>query len=112
MQINTSTKKTLDSEIESIVVDVIGNFSNDEDSSELRNAINDVVDSTFDTVYLDIRKAKDMELSACNEIIHTHYELNNAGKELILLYQLGHEAEKWIEIAGLDKFIQLAIVHE
>lgn len=105
-----SAAKNLQSEANAIRIKVNGNLVH-EMTESLRNEVSNCLVKECSTVYIDLKKVGEIELSGINEVIHSHYVLKNADKKMVLIYKKDSNIEKWIENTGIDKFIDTAIVH-
>ncbi len=107
--ITSNTFKILDKEKECFRIILSGLFTGAE-AGLLREEVEKSIASEFDTVYIDAKDVIETDLSAINEIIHSHYTLTKAFKKLIFLYKKKSVVEKWVETSGLDLFVATAIV--
>jgi anti-anti-sigma regulatory factor len=76
----------------------------------IRNELKYYLQFEFPLFAIDARDVKTVDLSGMNEIIHTNYMLQKAGKEFVFIYRSNSEVEKWVNTIGLDKFISTAII--
>ena len=78
--------------------------------AQVRQAVINLLETDYDTIYIDVKDVLNADLAGINEVINSYYIFKNASKKLILLYRKNTEIEKWVETTGLDKFITTAIV--
>ncbi|MBS4064238.1 MAG: hypothetical protein KGZ74_06735 [Chitinophagaceae bacterium] len=76
----------------------------------IREEIKELLHTDCEKIFLDTKDVKEAELSGINEIIHSHYTLQQTGKQLVLIYRTGSSVEKWVQTTGLDRFVQTAIL--
>lgn len=81
-----------------------------EEASAIRKEIAECLLADYDTVYVDAKEVKDVDLSGFNEIIHTNYTLQNTHMKLIFVYRKNSVVEKWVKTTGLEKFVTTAIL--
>ena len=79
-------------------------------SKELRDAVESAAKSHCHLIYLDSRQSKEADLSGINEVIHAHHALKRAGKKMIFVYAQGSTVQKWVEVTGLYRFVETAII--
>jgi nucleoside-diphosphate-sugar epimerase len=72
--------------------------------------VEEALKSEFETIYIDAKAVNDADLSGVNEVIHSHYTLEKAGKKLVFVYLKNSIVENWVETSGLDKFVTTAII--
>lgn len=109
MSINTEVFKIIDQTKECLRINITESLTG-VDTTELRTKVEEALKSEFDTIYIDVKKVKEANLSGINEVIHAHYTLEKSSKKLVLVFVKGSVIEKWIEITGLDKFVSTAIL--
>ncbi|MBB5634969.1 anti-anti-sigma regulatory factor [Pedobacter cryoconitis] len=105
--ISSSTFKILDQPLDSYCISISGTLTG-ENLNDLRQEVIRSVGLPYDIVYIDTKDVLDTDLSGINELIHSHYQLSNASKQLILVYKANSAIEKWAETTGFDKFITTA----
>ncbi len=76
----------------------------------LRQSIDELVQTEFEIIYFDTRDVVNADLSGINEIIHTNYVLQQAGKQLVFIYRQNSAVAKWVHTTCLDKFINTALL--
>ena len=80
------------------------------EASMLRKSIQENLDKGYDKIYIDAREVTEADLSGINEIIHTHFVLQQSNTNLVFAYCKNSIIEKWIETTSLDSFIATAQV--
>jgi anti-anti-sigma regulatory factor len=81
-----------------------------EDAESLRKAIEEGAETEYDSLYIDVRDVKVVDLTGINEIINSSYVLKKVAKSLTLVYKKDSEMGTWVEKTGLDKFMFTALV--
>lgn len=109
MSINTEVFKIIDEAKECLRINITDSLTGAA-AAEIRTKVEEALKSDFDTIYIDVKEVKEVDLSGINEIIHSHYTLEKASKKVILVYLKGSVIEKWVETTGLDKFVSTAIL--
>lgn len=109
MGILTGSFKIADQPKECYRITITDNLKGPE-ANELREKVAECAAMGFKTIYIDVKEVSEADLSGINEIINSHYTLQNADKLLILLYRKESAIEKWVETTGLDKFVATAVV--
>lgn len=107
--ISSSIFKNLDHPTDSYCISVSGTLTG-ENLIDLRQEVIKSINLPYNIVYIDTQDVQDTDLSGINELIHSHYQLSNAAKQLILVYKSNSAIEKWAVTTGFDKFIITAIV--
>jgi hypothetical protein len=80
------------------------------EAAGIRDEITDHLKSSFNCVCIDASLVEEVDLSGINEIIHSNYVLENAGKHLVFKFKKNSIIEKWVATTGLDKFIEISMV--
>ncbi len=80
-------------------------------TDQIREAIKSCSQNDYSIIYLNAKDAVDVDLSGINEVINSHYTLQQHSKKLVFVYKRNSEVEKWVETTGLNKFIETAIVN-
>ena len=90
----------------------IANFTKlgSDEAKVIREEIAKCQSKNFDTVYVDTKDVEVADLSGINELIHSHYTLQNSTTKFVLVYRKKSVVEKWVETTGLDNFIDTAIL--
>lgn len=109
MSIHTNLFKTPDSHRENFSIGQFNQLTGTE-AAAIRKAVMACLQADYETVYVDASAVKEADLSGINEIIHTHYALQNTKLQMIFVYRKKSVVEKWVETSGLDKFIATAIL--
>lgn len=109
MSINTEVFKIVDQAKECLRINITDSLTGLA-AGELRAKVEEALKSEFDTIYIDVKKVKDADLSGVNEVIHSHYTLEKSSKQVVLVYVKGSVIEQWVETTGLDKFVSTAIL--
>ncbi len=78
------------------------------EAAALRNEI--AVSASNATVYVDVKKVEEIDLSGVNELINCHYLLQQLSGQLIVVYQKNSPVEKWLATTGIGRFISTAVV--
>lgn len=90
----------------SFVIKINGSLTSST-SLELRESLKLASKDQFDTIYIDAKDVDEVDLSGINEVIHSHYNLQLASKKLVLICSKKSNVNKWVEITGLNKFIEI-----
>jgi hypothetical protein len=109
-QLKTSIKQMNGNETSCRII-CEGNLTGTE-ASKIRTEISNCITNAYSIVYLDTKAVTNADLSGINEVIHTAYCLGNTDTRFTLIYKVGSTIEKWVQITGLDRFVQTAIVPE
>jgi anti-anti-sigma regulatory factor len=109
MTITKETFKILDQPKECLRIN-ISDVLDGTTSLDLRKEVEEALKSEFETIYIDAKAVNDADLSGVNEVIHSHYTLEKAGKKLVFVYLKNSIVENWVETSGLDKFVTTAII--
>jgi anti-anti-sigma regulatory factor len=80
------------------------------EAGTIRDEISELLQTEFDMIYVDARDVVNTDLSGINEIIHTNYVLQQAGKHLVFVYRKNSLVEKWVQTTSLDKFVDTALL--
>lgn len=86
------------------------NILNGVTAAEIRKVITENLQYNYPVVFIDAKDVQKADLSAINEIIHSHYTLANSNSKLVFIYRRSTAVEKWVETTGLDSFMQTAIL--
>lgn len=108
--ISTSVFRTSDMEEDGFLIKMEG-VLDAAGAEALRASVEQCLHGICFTIYVDAAAVTEAGLSGINEIIHSHYTLDKAGRKLIFVYRKDSEVEKWVETTGLDKFVATAVVH-
>jgi len=79
-------------------------------TKRIRLEILEAIHKGYEEVYLDTIGVNLVDLSGINEIIHSHYTLQQKSKKLILVYKRNTVVSNWVETVGLNRFLDSAIV--
>jgi anti-anti-sigma factor len=109
MSISSTVFKIKDQEKECFKLEILGNLKSSE-AILLREQVAKCIEDKYDSIYIDAKNVNETDLSGINEIIHSHYTLHHANKQLIFVYKKNSSVEKWVETTGLDKFVTIATV--
>lgn len=109
MIISTNTFKSIQNKKDSFNINILTKL-NSEVAAAIREefAVRKLMD--FSGIYIDTKDVNDADLSGINEIIHSHYTLQNLGHKLVFVYRRKSLIEKWVETTGLDKFVKTAVL--
>ncbi len=109
MSITSGAFKIIDQNKDCFRIDISNNLLADI-AVQLRKELSKAIESEFDIVYIDAKNVIVADLSGINEIIHSHYTLEQAGKKLVFIYKKNSSVDTWVTNTGLGKFIATAIV--
>jgi len=109
MNITSNSFKVIDYNKECFIIKSKGDLTSTV-SEEIRELIKSCSKKEYPAIYLNAKDVKEMDLPGINEVIHSHYFLQQVSKKLVFVYRKNSKVEKWVEHTGLDKFIETAIV--
>jgi anti-anti-sigma factor len=109
MSISSAVFKIKDQDKECFKLEISGTLKSP-DAILLREEVTKCLEDKYNIIYIDAKDVNETDLSGINEIIHSHYTLNNANKQLVFVYKKNSSIEKWVETTGLDKFVAIATV--
>jgi hypothetical protein len=78
----------------------------------LRDEIAGLLKGNFERIYIDAKNVKEINLSGINEVIHSHFITSLSTTKIIFLYRQNSTVEKWVQTAGVNKFIETALLPE
>lgn len=91
----------------------IGNLSKltSKEAIIIREEVKEFAKTNFKKLYVDASNVQEVDLSGINEIIYTHSLLNDLGKKIIFAYRENSIVQRWVQTTGLDRFVEVAIIH-
>lgn len=108
----TNTQFTLVGEPLDCIRLVCENELNGATAADIRTELNRCMKFDFPVFYIDAKDVKQADLSGINEIIHSHYTLAAANRNMVFVYRQNSVVEKWVNTTGLDKFVTIAVIPE
>lgn len=81
-------------------------------ANQLRRDLIRFMEFDFPVFYIDAKDVKLVDLSGINEIIHSHYTLTSANRNMVFVYRQNSVVEKWVNSTGLHKFVTTALIPE
>jgi anti-anti-sigma regulatory factor len=108
----TNTQITLAGEPMDCIRLVCENELNGATAAELRIELSRFMKFGFHVFYIDAKDVKQADLSGINEIIHSHYVLQAANRNMVFVYRQNSIVEKWVNTTGLGKFVTTAVIPE
>lgn len=109
MIISTDTFKKAGNKKESLLISNFNKLTATE-AIMLRDKIAACINNDYDEVYVNTKDVEETDLSGINEIIHSHFKLQQAARQLVLVYRKNSVVEKWVKVTGLHRFISTAII--
>lgn len=109
MNIQISIIRVLDRNSNCVRVKCSGIFD-DKMAASIRTTITGYLQTSYPVIYLDTKDTTQVDLSAINEIIHTHYLLSYTQKDLVLVYKRNSEIANWVNTTSLHTFVKTAVI--
>lgn len=76
----------------------------------IREELQQLTEAGVTSVYVDTTGVQCVDLGGINEIIHTHFVMEEQQKQFVFAYRQHSEVEKWVATTGLDKFVATALL--